>query len=327
VISTVDQIRAQLSILPILVLYKMRLSDSPTYQTFCESSRNGGRDPALIAVYDNSPERQVSLTDETRLLAYKHDPDNNGLAAAYNWALNLAHESHFSWLLLLDQDTKLPATFLPYLVTKALQYDMNDSVAAIAPFVIDNGVSISPKRVRLGRRTSVTRPTPEIAEHEVTAINSGVAVKVPFVMSIGGFNPAYRLDCLDHWFFRQVYSNRKRVALSGQILDHNLSVSDYRRQVSLDRYRSILTAEAEFITTQKSPLELCIYAGRLAFRAAKQLVIYRSPELCGLTCRMIAALGSGRPRFIQGSPDFGGNFSSHVGVLTATSATEKHLDA
>ena len=245
-ISTVDQAREQSSILPILVLYEIGLGGSSTFHTFRDSARLAGGDPNVIVVYDNSKVRQVSTDEETRLLAYKHDPDNSGLAAAYNWGLNLAQQRGFSWLLLLDQDTRLPVTFVPTLMRAVLQYSTDETVAAIVPFATDNGVSISPKRVRVGHRTSLTSPIPKIADYEVTAINSGAAVRVSFVTMIGGFNPTYRLDCLDHWFFRQVYANGNKAALLDETLEHNLSVSDYRHQVSLDRYRSILRAEVNF---------------------------------------------------------------------------------
>ena len=246
--------------------------------------RLAGCDPDVIVVYDNSKVRGVDPDEETRLLAYKHDPDNSGLAAAFNWGLNLAQQHGFSWLLLLDQDTRLPVTFVPTLMKAVLQYSTNETVAAIVPFATDNGVSISPKRVRVGHRTSLTGPIPKIADYEVTAINSGAAVRVSFVTMIGGFNPTYRLDCLDHWFFRQVYAKRKEGrALSNETLEHNLSVSDYRHQVSLDRYRSILTAEAMFVANEKSYCERALYVATLAVRAIKQLVIYRRPQFSRLT--------------------------------------------
>jgi GT2 family glycosyltransferase len=237
------------------------------------------------------------MAEETHLFAYKHDPCNSGIAAAYNWALGLAQSYGFPWLLLLDQDSQLPSTFLASLLDAMELHDTNQSVAAIVPFIKDGFAEISPMRVRFGRLSPLPKQSPSLAECEVTAINSGAAIRVSFVQSLGGFNPDYRLDCLDHWLFRQLYAQGKRVALSGSVLDHDLSVSDYRNQVSPTRYRSILSAEVLFVTTQKRRLEIPVYVIRLMLRAVKQLVIYRRPKLSALTCEMVVTMIARRERY------------------------------
>jgi GT2 family glycosyltransferase len=282
------------TILPILVLYNCALETSETYRTFIASAHNASLDPSLIAVYDNSPVRHVSVAEEANLFAYRHDPSNSGLAAAYNWALEIAKSNGISWLLLLDQDSQLPSTFLALLVDAMEMHDTNQSVAAIVPFVKDGLAEISPRRVRFGRLSPLPKQSSLLAKCEVTAINSGAAIRVSFVQSLGGFNPDYRLDCLDHWLFRQLYAQGKRVALSGSVLDHDLSVSDYRNQVSLTRYRGILSAEAFFVTTQKRHLEILVYVIRLMLRAVKQLIVYRRPELAAITCNMAVKIAAGR---------------------------------
>lgn len=285
-------------ILSILVLYNCALETSETYRTFIASAHNASHDPALIAVYDNSPLRQVSVAEESNLFAYRHDPANSGLAAAYNWALEIAQSHGFSWMLLLDQDSQLPSTFLASLVGAVELYDTKQSVAAIVPFVKDGLAEISPRRVRFGRLAPLSRQSPPLSECEVTAINSGAAIRVSFVQSLGGFNPDYRLDCLDHWLFRQLYAQGKRVALSGSVIEHDLSVSDYRNQVNLARYRGILSAEVLFVTTQKHRREIPVYMIRLMLRAVKQLVIYRRPKLSAITCAMVVAMIARRARIL-----------------------------
>lgn len=287
----------QRTVLAVLVLYNNTLTASATYQTLVASSAS--LDPPVIAVYDNSAVRQVSATDEARLFAYKHDSTNSGLAAAYNWALHLAQLHGFSWLLLLDQDTQLPSTFLESLLRAIELYETNQSVAAIVPFVKDGLAEISPSRVLFGRLAALPKQLPSLVECEVTAINSGAALRVSFIQSLGGFNPNYKLDCLDHWLFRQLYARRKSVALSGSILKHKLSVTDYRNQVSLTRYRSILSSEVLFIETEKCRAEIPVYVCRLILRSVKQLIIYRRPELATLTCAAIASICL-RPQRFQG---------------------------
>jgi len=285
-------------ILPILVLYNVTLENSTTFQTFITSSRYGGLDPTLIAVYDNSPLSHVSSGEEAHLFAYRHDPSNGGIAAAYNWALDIAKSHGHSWLLLLDQDSSLPITFLAFVSDAARLYSTNNSVVAIVPKATDGGCDISPNRVRFGRLAPLPEPRPQVADYEVTAINSGTAVKISFVESLGGFNPAYRLDCLDHWLFRQIYAQGKKVALSASVLEHDLSVSDYRNHVSPVRYESMLSAEALFVTTEKRRVEIPVYVIRLILRAVKQAVIYRRPELAAQTCAKVLEMIKWSTRFL-----------------------------
>jgi GT2 family glycosyltransferase len=212
--------------------------------------------------------------------------------------LEIAKSHGFSWLLLLDQDSQLPSIFLASLVDVMELYDTNESVAAIVPFVKDGLAEISPLRVRFGRLAPLPKESPSLAECEVTAINSGAAIRVSFIQSLGGFNPNYRLDCLDHWLFRQIYAQRKRVALSSSILEHNLSVSDYRHRVSIERYRSILASEAAFITTYKSRAEVPVYLLRLLVRSIRMFIIGRQ-DIARLTISMILAISSHPTRSLE----------------------------
>jgi GT2 family glycosyltransferase len=277
-------------ILPILVLYNTRLCHSATYQTFVASSRHSLLDPVSIAVYDNSPIPQVNAGEETHLLAYKHDPANGGLAAAYNWALEIARARGIPWLLLLDQDSTLPPQFLESCLLQISLHHRDGDVVAIVPAVRSGGLVVSPKRVGFG----CLRPLPDscvgIQSAEITAINSGTAIQCEFVRSIGGFNRAYWLDYLDHWLFHQIYAAGKRVSVSQCALDHNLSVQDYRHSVSPARYRSIVAAEAAFITTHKSPLEIPIYLLRLLVRVVKQVFVYRNLQMAAMTMTTLATI-------------------------------------
>ena len=128
------------------------------YRTFLAAAKNAALDPALIAVYDNSPVRQVSPVEESHLLAYQHDPSNSYLAAAYNWALEIAASRGFSWLPLLNHDSSLPSTFMASLAGAAQLYDLDSSVAAIVPFAMDGHAMISPQRVCFGRQAPLPSP-------------------------------------------------------------------------------------------------------------------------------------------------------------------------
>jgi hypothetical protein len=274
------------TILPILVLYNSTLADSSTYCTFVAASRSANLDPTSIAVYDNSPARQVTPAQEADLLAYRHDSANGGIAAAYNWALDIAIQRSASWLMLLDQDSTLPPEFLRLSLSQVCRYDANTAVVAIVPVVRSRGARVSPMRVGPFGLRQLPADTSGIQTKEIMAINSGAVIRCNFLESIGGFNRAYWLDYLDHWLFHQVYSSGKKAAVSDCILKHRLSVQGYRKGVSIERYRSIIAGEAGFITAYKSKSEVSIYLLRLLARSVKMTVKLRT-DIAGLTIATI----------------------------------------
>jgi GT2 family glycosyltransferase len=269
-------------ILPILVLYNCNLAGSSTYNSFVASAHDGSLDPDAIAIYDNSRHSQLGAQATDRLLAYKHDPGNGGIAAAYNWVLDLAGSYGSRWLLLLDQDSVLPPTFLQSTLSQVEKYEGSPEVVAIVPVVRSGGRAVSPKRVGF----CGLRPLPASAagkqDAEIMAINSGAVIRCDFLRGIGGFNPAYWLDYLDHWLFRQVYATGNTVAVSECILEHQLSVQHHGSSITAMRYENILAAEAAFLTTYKPKLELPCYLLRLLYRSLK-MTIHRRPDIALLT--------------------------------------------
>jgi GT2 family glycosyltransferase len=277
--------------LPILVLYDCKLAESTTYNSLVASSHDGDLDPAAIAIYDNSRHSQLSTGAADLLLAYRHDPGNGGIVAAYNWALDLAGSYGYRWLLLLDQDTVLPRTFTQSTLLQVKKYEENPEVVAIVPVVRSGGRTVSPKRVGFCGLRPLPPSTSGSQEAEIMAINSGAAVRCDFLRAIGGFNPAYWLDYLDHWLYRQIYATGKTVAVSECILEHQLSVQHYRNSISAARYENILAGEAAFITTYKPKLELPCYLIRLLFRSLK-MTIHRRPDIALLTAAKMLQITS-----------------------------------
>jgi len=288
------------TILPVLVLYNCTLEISTTYRTFIASSHNALRDPSLIAVYDNSQLRQVSVAEEAHLFAYKHDPRNSGIAAAYNWAHDIAVSHDISWLLLLDQDSELPLEFLESTLMQLVQCESNPDVVALVPVAQSSSTVISPMRVGFCGLRVLPASSFGNQRAEIMAINSGAAIRCDFISLIHGFNRDYWLDYLDYWFFYQVYAHRKMAAVSKCVIEHKLSVHDYRHSVSTERYRSILAGEAGFITTYKSKTEIPFYLLRLISRSIK-FVFQKRAELAQLTIAMLFRIIIHPTRSLEGS--------------------------
>jgi len=226
---------------------------------------------------------------------------NAGLAAAYNRALDLAQESQCDWLLLLDQDTILPKDFLELLSAQIKQYESHADVVALVPVVRSRGIAVSPKKVGFFGLKALPEASlgPQFAE--VTAINSGTALRCDFIRSIGGFNRAYWLDYLDHWLFRQVYAAGKKVAVWDCTLEHHLSVQNYRENITMTRYRSILAGESGFMTTHKSKLQIPLYLLRLLVRSAR-MAMQRQPDMAWFTLATVARIALHPMRSLEDNP-------------------------
>jgi GT2 family glycosyltransferase len=291
-----------IDVVAVIVLYEVQPRDVATFVTLSPaitrlSEWRGG---LRVLLYDNTPEGgdPGPLAEGVQ---YEPAGFNAGLAAAYNRALEVAQLHGCSWLLLLDQDTVLPNDFLESLLGELREYETNADVVAVVPIVRSGGVVASPKRVGFFGLKAFAKTPRGIQDAEIASINSGTAIRCDFVRSIGGFSRAYWLDYLDHWLFRQIYATGKKVAVSNCVLEHSLSVQDYRRNINLTRYRSILAGESAFMTTHKSKLQIPFYLLRLLARSVR-LATQQQPDLALLTIAMVVRIARYPMRSLEEGP-------------------------
>ena len=293
--------RGLFSVLVVIVLYKRLPSESAAVITLQTSIANlrSGQDVIRVLLYDNTPGKKDPgpLPDRVE---YEATGNNAGLAVAYNRALELAHLSSCSWLLLLDQDTALPSDFLSSLLEQVAKYDGDPNVAAVVPIVRSGSIVVSPKRVGFFGLRALPESCHGIQDAEVMSINSGSAFRCDFVRSIGGFNRSFWLDYLDHWLFRQVYTRGRKAAIWKCTIEHSLSVQDYRGNIRIERYRSILAGESTFMTTYKPKLQIPFYLLRLLARWVR-LMLQRQPSLARLTFATIAKIAFHPTRSLEDS--------------------------
>lgn len=269
-------------ILAVLVLYRMRLAASSTFQTLLQSFRDSSPVSLDLLVFDNSP-TPGPLPDlqEKVALHFRTDPSNGGLSAAYNCALELANSLNCEWILLLDQDSALGNHFLRELNDSIREFGNNQQVAAIVPVVRGETSALSPHLVRTGFLTSMNSYARGISTAQLTAINSGAAVRVSFLNEIGGFSPRYWLDFLDYWLFNIIATRGMFVALSGSTIGHRLSLDT--GSMPLSRYSNMLKAEATFILQERPLIERPLYLVRLCVRGLRQIAVDRDPGRTRLT--------------------------------------------
>ena len=242
-----DSTPADLTLLAVVVLYKLKPSESIAFSSLQEaiSSFQHGRANIKILLYDNTPGGQDVGVLPAGVM-FKADNKNDGLAMAYNYALKVAEEEGFDWLLTLDQDSKLPIDFLCKLYSHAMFVAPMHTVAAIVPYMSSDRRVISP--FTLMRHSTLTKHFPEgfvgIPLENVYAANSGSMVKVSALKKIGGYDPRFYFYFADLVMNHRLHCSNLRILVAGDIhVEHELSGFDLKNRTTLDRYEETCRAE------------------------------------------------------------------------------------
>ena len=255
----------------VVVLYKTSLEDSKTINSLASNLE----EEVNLFVFDNSPTRQYESDNfnyKNFKIKYYHDFTNPGLSTAYNYALDLATKSEFSWLLLLDQDTTFTKSFIQDIEGLEIE-TFPSSIVAILPKVISesNGQMISPTKMYPGGVCRPVNVEPGQVIAAISGINSGTMLRVSYMNSINGFSEKYTLDMLDHWYFRKIFDDKKSVYVLPSHIIQDLSVfGNFEENVSFARYKEMLKLELLFIEDE-GVISQFIFKVRLICRILKQL--------------------------------------------------------
>lgn len=244
------------NILIVLVLYNELLENSETFKSLLESSTHFNSKKTIL-VYDNSSSIRVDLSFLKKYktffeVEYISDYTNPGICSAYNYALSKARNDNYPWLLLLDQDTKLPVNYLQTLMKTTDA--SNTSIVGYIPRVLQdiNETIISPFKINsYGITKKLSKKVRGRVDYNIIAINSGALISVDFLSEIGGFSIDYPLDMLDFWLFTTIYEKKKSIFIVDINIKHDLSVANFENNVSLRRYESILSSENQFYSSTK----------------------------------------------------------------------------
>lgn len=207
-----------------------------------------------LIIYDNSA-RPHELPGSAPLeMHYIHDAENAGLARAYNAALARAQSKGSTWLLLLDQDTRLSSEYLQELLTASKALESASEVGAIVPKLWAGTRLYSPDAPFLWQMRqqfsdehyTVEENVTGMVAQPLTAYNSGAALRVSALERIGGFPEDFWLDYLDHAVFLQLRLQGHRLWVMRTVLEQNLSHMDLDA-VPMSRHWSVLSAQTRFV--------------------------------------------------------------------------------
>lgn len=277
---------SQASIFAVIVLYRKAPLESSALRSLQASANFVEKDIELklkILLHDNSPQGC-----DTRLLpsnvVYHPSSVNSGIANAYNSALQMATVEGFDWLLTLDQDTTVPESFLARIATTAVQLSDKVNVAGIVPAVFDENRFISPHVISATRSRRLAIGFAGIPNGEVAAINSATTWRISSLRDIGGFNPLFWLDYLDHWTFKTIRRANKAIYVIGDLrVEHQMSLLNRGNQLSAERFDNILISESAFYDLYQSRAQRLFNTVSLFSRLCKQLIKRADPRLRRVT--------------------------------------------
>jgi rhamnosyltransferase len=225
-------------VLAVIVLYKIKLSDSLSFKSL-SASLKPGKNRLELLVYDNSPEYNVGQEfDDYKKwnITYQADPENSGVSKAYNSAAALAAKKGKNWLLLLDQDTNFPVVTLAAYETAINNYP---GEKLFVPVMITTANEIiSPAHFKMMRGFYAKNIKPGINDLQgYSTINCGMCIALSAFNGNDGYNELIKLDFSDHDFIRRF---KKKITAAVVVIDltvrHNLSTSE-KTTFNQDRVR------------------------------------------------------------------------------------------
>ncbi|HEX6495144.1 MAG TPA: hypothetical protein VF018_06660 [Acidobacteriaceae bacterium] len=260
-------------ILVVMVRYRTLLQDSETMQTLsaslAEDAELGRNFPILV--WDNSPVGQ-SVAELPIPIEYRHSGENAGVSGAYNYAMELAEQRGIPWLLLLDQDTRLPGGFLAAMGAHASRLEPDERIAAVAPTVLMRDLPVSPKIV--SRWGGAKDPSPGFQGpvfKELIIMNSGMLLRVSALRRIGGYSMDFWLDFSDRYVCHRLAELKYGAWVAGELrLEHDVSIMAGEGATSMARYENLMGAQDAYFSQCKSLLRNAVFCQRLLRNALRE---------------------------------------------------------
>lgn len=229
-----------------LVTYSQKFDKTLSFKCLSEMSSSIRRKINLL-VFDNGPVDYTLESDFDGQYIY-NKKEERGTRIAYQAALEITHDS---WLMLLDDDTRISERYFKNLFIQLDNHAATD-IVAYCPIIEDETGQISPTKSNNINMLNFPRESGIFFE-DITGIASGLTLSKEFMQSIGGFNLEFPLDYLDHWIFYSIIANGKKVKVLENRIQHTLSVQNLE-SLSAFRFYSIFKSEYIFYKQYRKQL-------------------------------------------------------------------------
>lgn len=197
----------------VVVLFHPELSALETIRDAC-------REVGHVWVVDNTPQRSAlavqaeSMADVT--LVHRHR--NLGLGLAYDIAFRAAETAGMTWMLTLDQDTRLVEGYLGRL-TAALRSLDPSSIGAVGPRFANPGI-VDGDGDHAPESTIGPNPAVQRRDH---VVSSGCVVPLAAWRAVGGFDVGLVVDYVDiEMCARLRRSGREVLQVSDRLMSHRM---------------------------------------------------------------------------------------------------------
>lgn len=228
-------------LLVVIVLYKERLEDALPFKAVKNANVN-------CFVYDNSPFSDTELEDYS-FVKYVHDPSNPGVSMAYNKGAEFARAEGKEWLLLFDQDTRLPEGFFMKLLLQmkgassglyAMKLFKENTLISPCGYKYKRGFSL--KNINEGRNSL----------KNISFLNSGLLISRELFDKAGGYDESVPLYFSDFIFINRLRTVTNSYTLLSIDLFHSLSSNDMSNLVLFKgRYSLYLKGIKESIKSER----------------------------------------------------------------------------
>ena len=253
----------------IILVYNTKCENSNCIISILELDEN------LLEIYvcDNSTNSDIKKNNykfcESMKLYYIDMKGNCGLSKAYNKALSKIEND--GWVLIFDQDTIVSPNYF---------HELNKSIANYpntyihVPIVKSRGIRISPSVMRGYSVKSLAINNYGLYSN-VTAINTGMAIKSCVFEKIGNYNEEIFMDYLDHYFIRKYNKYFKNIAIFNCELAQEFSDHDHS-DICKDLARFIIYKKDFYHFCNDSVYGYIFYLFKITYRAIKLSIYHKN---------------------------------------------------
>lgn len=233
-----------------LVAYSKKITETVAFQSLLSLKKEVVQQLNLV-VFDNGDVNYQLNSDKyhfNQFSYYFNKDQERGTRIAYQHCLDTTLDN---WIMLLDDDTALTEKYVVQVFNEI--DDKDTKFVAYMPIMRSaNHTQISPTQ-SYQIKTLNYPIEPGIYSENITGISSGLVLRTEFLRDIGGFNPMFPLDYLDHWLFYEIVFRKKKVGVIDSAIVHQLSVMNLQT-VSERRYKSIFNSEYQYYKYYNSRL-------------------------------------------------------------------------
>ncbi len=250
----------------LIVIYNKSVHESKSYKMLQQY-----KNVISINVFDNSEKDYNNrLQCENEGIVYYTVEENIGLSKAYNYLIDNIKASENDYIMILDDDTDLPKSYIKEAL--AIAENGNDYDIYI-PIVHASKIIISPAQIRHRCLTKVFDNPYDIPMKKITAINSGMLVRRK-VYDVVRYDNSLFLDCVDHQFIKDVKKAQFRITLMQSHLWQSYSRDECKTiESELFRFKIFKRDYKCYCEKDNSTVIYILYMFRYCF---KLLLKYRS---------------------------------------------------